>query len=151
MHCPFCSDTDTRVIDSRLVAEGEQVRRRRECNACGERFTTFETAELWLPRLVKRDGSRVPFDEEKLRNGMLRALEKRPVSVEEIEASVSHIKHKLRAKGERELKALVVGEMVMDELQKLDDVAYIRFASVYRHFEDLNQFREEIERLTKES
>jgi len=151
MHCPFCSDADTRVIDSRLVAEGEQVRRRRECNACGERFTTFETAELWLPRLVKRDGSRVPFDEEKLRNGMLRALEKRPVSVEEIEASVSHIKHKLRAKGERELKALVVGEMVMDELKKLDEVAYIRFASVYRHFEDLNQFREEIERLTKES
>lgn len=151
MHCPFCSDADTRVIDSRLVAEGDQVRRRRECNDCGERFTTFETAELWLPRLVKRDGSRVPFDEEKLRNGMLRALEKRPVSVEEIEASVSHIKHKLRAKGERELKALVVGEMVMEELKKLDDVAYIRFASVYRHFEDLNQFREEIERLTKES
>jgi|TARA_B110000495_G_scaffold118505_1_gene102846 transcriptional repressor NrdR len=151
MHCPFCSDADTRVIDSRLVAEGEQVRRRRECSACGERFTSFETAELWLPRLVKRDGSRVPFDEEKLRNGMLRALEKRPVSVEEIEASVSHIKHKLRAKGERELKALVVGEMVMDELKKLDDVAYIRFASVYRHFEDLNQFREEIERLTKEN
>ena len=151
MHCPFCSDADTRVIDSRLVAEGEQVRRRRECNACGERFTTFETAELWLPRLVKRDGSRVPFDEAKLRNGMLRALEKRPVSVEEIEASVSHIKHKLRAKGERELEALVVGEMVMEELKKLDDVAYIRFASVYRHFEDLNEFREEIERLTKES
>lgn len=151
MHCPFCSDTDTRVIDSRLVAEGEQVRRRRECNSCGERFTTFETAELWLPRLVKRDGSRVPFDEEKLRNGMLRALEKRPVSVEQIEASVSQIKHKLRAMGERELKALVVGEMVMEELKKLDDVAYIRFASVYRHFEDLNQFREEIERLSKES
>lgn len=151
MHCPFCSDADTRVIDSRLVAEGEQVRRRRECNACGERFTTFETAELWLPRLVKRDGSRVPFDEEKLRNGMLRALEKRPVSVEQIEASVSQIKHKLRAKGEREIKALVVGEMVMEELKKLDDVAYIRFASVYRHFEDLNEFREEIERLTKES
>jgi len=151
MHCPFCSDADTRVIDSRLVAEGEQVRRRRECNACGERFTTFETAELWLPRLVKRDGSRVPFDEVKLRNGMLRALEKRPVSVEQIEASVSQIKHKLRAKGERELKALVVGEMVMDELKKLDEVAYIRFASVYRHFEDLNEFREEIERLSKES
>lgn len=151
MHCPFCSDVDTRVIDSRLVAEGEQVRRRRECSTCGERFTTFETAELWLPRLVKRDGSRVPFDEEKLRNGMLRALEKRPVSVEQIEASVSQIKHKLRAKGERELKALIVGEMVMDELKKLDDVAYIRFASVYRHFEDLNQFREEIERLSKEN
>lgn len=150
MHCPFCSDADTRVVDSRLVAGGGQVRRRRECNACSERFTTFETAELWLPRLVKRDGSRVPFDEVKLRNGMLRALEKRPVGVEEIEASVSHIKHKLRAKGERELKVVVVGEMVMDELKKLDDVAYIRFASVYLHFEDLNQFREEIERLTKE-
>ena len=148
MHCPFCRTDDTKVIDSRLVAEGEQVRRRRECLACGERYTTFETAELWLPRLVKRDGSRAPFDEAKLRNGMLRALEKRPVSIEQIETSVSHIKHKLRAMGEREIKSLIVGEMVMEALKELDEVAYIRFASVYRHFQDLDQFREEIDRLS---
>ena len=137
------------MIDSRLVAEGEQVRRRRECTQCGERFTTFETAELWMPRLVKRDGSRVPFDEEKLRNGMQRALEKRPVSVEQIETAISQMKHKLRALGEREVESLMVGEMVMEQLKELDEVAYIRFASVYRHFQDLDQFREEIERLAK--
>lgn len=149
MHCPFCRADDTKVIDSRLVAEGEQVRRRRECVQCGERFTTFETAELWMPRLVKKDGSRVPFDEEKLRNGMLRALEKRPVSVEQIETAISQMKHKLRALGEREVESLMVGEMVMEQLKELDEVAYIRFASVYRHFQDLDQFREEIERLAK--
>eukprot|EP01030_Chromulinospumella_sphaerica_P013624 gene13624-13407_t len=150
MHCPFCGANDTKVIDSRLVAEGEQVRRRRECLACGERFTTFETAELVLPRLIKTDGSRQPFDEEKLRAGMQRALEKRPVSVERLESSLVHIKHKLRATGEREVKSLVVGELVMAELQKLDEVAYIRFASVYRRFQDLNEFREEIDRLARE-
>ena len=149
MHCPFCRADDTKVIDSRLVAEGEQVRRRRECTQCGERFTTFETAELWMPRLVKRDGSRVPFDEEKLRNGMQRALEKRPVSVEQIETAISQMKHKLRALGEREVESLMVGEMVMEQLKELAEVAYIRFASVYRHFQDLDQFREEIERLAK--
>ena len=150
MHCPFCQANDTKVIDSRLVTEGEQVRRRRECTECGERYTTYETAELWMPRLVKRDGSRVPFDETKLRNGMLRALEKRPVSVEQVEAAVNHIKHNLRAQGEREIKAFVIGEMVMEELKALDEVAYIRFASVYRQFQDVEQFREEIERLTKQ-
>ncbi len=149
MHCPFCKADDTKVIDSRLVAEGGQVRRRRECVQCGERFTTFETAELWMPSLVKRDGSRVPFDEEKLRNGMLRALEKRPVSVERIEMAISQIKHKLQSLGEREIESLQVGEMVMEQLKELDEVAYIRFASVYRHFQDLQQFREEIERLSK--
>ena len=150
MHCPFCSAHDTKVIDSRLVAEGDQVRRRRECLACGDRFTTFETAELVLPRLIKQDGSRQPFDEEKLRAGMQRALEKRPVSVERLEASIAHIKHQLSATGEREVKSLVVGERVMDELRKLDEIAYIRFASVYRRFQDLNEFREEIERLSRE-
>lgn len=149
MHCPFCRADDTKVIDSRLVAEGEQVRRRRECTKCGERYTTYETAELWMPRLVKRDGSRMPFDEEKLRNGMQRALEKRPVSVEQIETAISQIKHKLRALGEREIESLQIGEMVMEQLRDLDEVAYIRFASVYRHFQDLDQFREEIERLAK--
>ncbi|RRJ83596.1 transcriptional regulator NrdR [Aestuariirhabdus litorea] len=150
MHCPFCNAHDTKVIDSRLVAEGVQVRRRRECLSCSERFTTYEGAELLLPRLIKRDGSRVPFDEEKLRAGMLRALEKRPVSVEQIEESISRIKHRLQATGEREVKSFDVGEMVMRELQRLDEVAYIRFASVYRRFQDLNEFREEIERLEKE-
>ena len=148
MHCPFCSANDTKVIDSRLVAEGDQVRRRRECLACQERFTTFETAEL-VPRLIKQDGRRQPFDEDKLRAGLLRALEKRPVSVEQIEAALGRIKHQLRATGEREIKAMVVGEMVMAELKQLDEVAYIRFASVYRRFQDLNQFREEIDRLSR--
>ena len=149
MHCPFCGAHDTKVIDSRLVAEGEQVRRRRECLACEERFTTFETAELVMPRLIKSDGSRQPFDEEKLRAGMQRALEKRPVSVERLEEAID-IKHKLRATGEREVKSRVLGELVMTELSKLDEVAYIRFASVYRRFQDLNEFREEIERLSRE-
>jgi transcriptional repressor NrdR len=150
MHCPFCSAHDTKVIDSRLVAEGEQVRRRRECQACGERFTTFETAELVLPRLIKQDGSRQPFDEGKLRAGMQRALEKRPVSVERLEEAIAHIKHCLRATGEREIKSRVLGELVMAELQKLDEVAYIRFASVYRRFQDLSEFREEIDRLSRD-
>lgn len=149
MHCPFCSANDTKVIDSRLVAEGDQVRRRRECLACEERFTTFETAELVMPRLIKQDGSRQPFDEEKLRAGMLRALEKRPVSVERLEEAIARIKQKLRATGEREVKSLVLGELVMGELHRLDEVAYIRFASVYKRFQDLNEFREEIERLSR--
>lgn len=147
MHCPFCSAQDTKVIDSRLVADGNQIRRRRECLTCSERFTTYETAELLIPRLVKRDGSREPFNEEKLRAGMARALEKRPVSVEQLEEAISRIKHRLRATGEREVKSLVLGEEVMHELQQLDEIAYIRFASVYRHFKDLNEFREEIEKL----
>ena len=150
MHCPFCDANDTKVIDSRLVAEGDQVRRRRECVACGERFTTFETAELVMPRLIKQDGSRQPFDEEKLRAGMQRALEKRPVSVERLAEAIARIKQQLRATGEREVKSLVLGELVMSELSKLDEVAYIRFASVYRRFQDLNEFREEIERLARE-
>ncbi len=149
MYCPFCSAHDTKVIDSRLVAEGDQVRRRRECLACGERFTTFETAELVLPRLIKQDGSRQPFDEEKLRAGMLRALEKRPVSIERLESAIVRIKQRLRATGEREVRSRVVGELVMAELQQLDEVAYIRFASVYRRFQDLNEFREEIDRLSR--
>lgn len=150
MHCPFCSAHDTKVTDSRLVAAGEQVRRRRECLACQERFTTFETAELVLPRLIKQDGTRQPFDEDKLRAGMQRALEKRPVSVERLEEAIALIKHRLRATGEREIRSRVVGELVMDELRKLDQVAYIRFASVYRQFQDLAEFRDEIERLAQD-
>ncbi len=147
MHCPFCAADDTKVIDSRLVAEGDQVRRRRECVSCHERFTTYEVAELVMPRLVKQNGSREPFNEEKLRAGFMRALEKRPVSVEDIEAVINQIKHALRATGEREVKSLVVGELVMEHLRELDQVAYVRFASVYRSFQDLSQFRDEIERL----
>lgn len=150
MYCPFCGAVDTKVVDSRLVANGDQVRRRRECLSCEERFTTFETADLIMPRLIKQDGSRQPFDEDKLRAGMLRALEKRPVSLERLEEAVARIKRKLRAKGEREIKSLLIGELVMNELRKLDEVAYIRFASVYRRFQDLNEFREEIERMAKE-
>ncbi len=150
MYCPFCGAQDTKVVDSRLIADGSQVRRRRECTRCNERFTTFETAELVMPRLIKRDGTRESFDEEKLRAGMLRALEKRPVSQELIEEAIHRIKLRLRASGERELEALEVGQAVMDELQRLDEIAYIRFASVYRRFRDLNEFREEIERLAKD-
>jgi len=123
------------------------VRRRRECQECGERFTTFESAELVLPRVIKSNGVRQPFDEEKLRNGVLRAFEKRPVSLENIESLLNRIIHKLRATGEREVKTLVVGEIVMDEIRKMDDVAYVRFASVYRSFQDVDEFREEIDRL----
>jgi len=149
VYCPFCTDSETKVIDSRLVGEGNQVRRRRECQQCGERFTTFETAELVLPRVIKNNGSRQPFDEDKLRSGLLRALEKRPVDLEQIEATIDRIKHRLRATGEREVPTRTVGEMVMDELRQLDDVAYVRFASVYRSFQDVNEFRKEIEAMDK--
>jgi len=151
MHCPFCSAEDTKVIDSRLVAEGDQVRRRRECLSCSERFTTYEVAELMMPKLIKHNGNREPFDEAKLRAGILRALEKRPVGVEDIEAAITQIKHALQATGERELKSLVVGEMVMDALRDLDDVAYVRFASVYRSFQDLSEFQAEIQRMQEQA
>jgi transcriptional repressor NrdR len=147
MHCPFCGHEETKVIDSRLAGEGQQIRRRRECLACGERFTTFETAELVMPRIVKSDATREPFDEDKLRHGMLKALEKRPVASEAIDAAVVHICHRLRTLGEREVPARLVGELVMEELRHLDEVAYVRFASVYRSFQDVDAFREEIERL----
>jgi len=150
MRCPFCGAEDTKVIDSRLANEGDSVRRRRQCLTCSERFTTFETAELALPRVVKQDGSRVPFDEEKLRRGMLRALEKRPVDTEEVEAAISRVKHQLRATGDREVPSRRLGEWVMGALAELDEVAYIRFASVYRSFEDVSAFREVIERLENE-
>ena len=150
MYCPFCSAEDTKVIDSRLVTEGDQVRRRRECLSCHDRFTTYETAELMMPRLIKQNGNREPFDEDKLRSGIMRALEKRPVSLEQSESVVSQIKHALQATGEREIKSLVIGELVMEQLKKLDHVAYVRFAYVYRSFEDLNEFREEIDRLSAE-
>ena len=147
MHCPFCAADDTRVIDSRLVAEGDQVRRRRECVSCAERFTTYEVAELVMPRVIKRDKTREPFDEAKLRAGLDRALQKRAVPTEAIEAAINNIKHGMRALGEREVASRVLGELVMGQLQELDQVAYVRFASVYRSFQDIAEFRDEIERL----
>ena len=150
MRCPFCGAEDTKVIDSRLVAEGDQIRRRRECQTCTERFSTYETAELMLPKIIKQNEVRQPFDEDKLRSGILRALEKRPVSVEQIETTVGHIKHSLISTGEREVSSIRVGEAVMEHLRQLDHVAYVRFASVYRSFEDLNEFRQEIDKLSAE-
>jgi len=150
MQCPFCAEKDTRVVDSRLVSEGDQVRRRRECSVCRERFTTYEKAELSLPRVIKRDGSRVPFAEERLRAGMLRALEKRPVESDLVEQAVGRIKRALMARGEREVASGLIGEQVMAALSELDQVAYVRFAPVYRSFEDVAAFREEVERLEKE-
>ncbi|MFC0120389.1 transcriptional regulator NrdR [Pseudoalteromonas xiamenensis] len=147
MHCPFCTAKETKVIDSRLVGEGYQVRRRRECIECHERFTTFEGAELVMPRVIKQDGSREPFNEDKLLNGLHRALEKRPVSTEQIEEVIHKIKSELRATGEREVSSHFIGELIMEALKRLDKVAYVRFASVYRSFEDIKEFGEEIAKL----
>jgi len=147
MHCPFCTAVDTKVIDSRLVGDGSQVRRRRQCLECHERFTTFEVAELVMPRVVKSDDVRESFDEHKLRRGMQKALEKRPVSSDDVETAINNIKSQLRETGEREIPAKMIGKIVMDELKKLDKVAYIRFASVYRSFEDIREFGEEIAKL----
>ncbi len=150
MHCPFCSDEDTKVIDSRLVADGNQVRRRRECLGCHERYTTYEIAELLMPRVIKQDGSREPFDESKLRAGLTRALEKRPVSTEAVELAIDQIKHFLQSTGEREILARVIGEKVMLQLQELDEVAFVRFASVYRRLTDISEFKDEIDRLQQQ-
>lgn len=147
MHCPFCGTQDTKVIDSRLVDDGAQVRRRRECLSCQERITTFETAELSLPRVVKRDGERCVFDVEKLRAGMLRSLEKRPVKTAEVDAAMNRILKQVRGSGEREISSQILGEWVMQELRGMDQVAYVRFASVYRSFQDIQAFHEEIQKL----
>jgi transcriptional repressor NrdR len=141
---------DTKVIDSRLAGEGTQVRRRRECLDCGDRFTTYETAELVMPRIVKSDGTREPFNQDKLLTGILRALEKRPVDTDSVEAAISRIQHRLQSCGEREIPSRLLGEWVMQELRNLDQVAYVRFASVYRSFQDVSEFRDEIERLEKQ-
>lgn len=147
MRCPFCGADDTRVVDSRLANEGDQVRRRRRCVACDERFTTYEVAELTLPRVIKSNAAREPFNDDKLRGGMMRALEKRPVSIESIEAALGHIHKKILLSGEREVPSSMIGELVMGELRLLDEVAYIRFASVYRRFDDIEEFRSMIEHL----
>ena len=150
MHCPFCSAIDTKVIDSRLVAEGNNVRRRRECITCAERFTTYEAAELVMPRVIKAGGIREPFNEDKMTAGLMKALVKRPVSIERVEEAVTKIKASLRATGEREIDSRAVGELVMSQLRDLDEVAFVRFASVYRSFKDLDEFRQEIDRLSNE-
>lgn len=147
MHCPFCGADDTKVIDSRLASEGAAVRRRRECQSCNERFTTFEMAELVMPRIIKSDDRREPFDEDKLRSGIWRALEKRPVLTEDVEAAMNRILKHIRAMGEREIPAKQVGSWVMEELRDLDQVAYVRFASVYRSFQDVSAFQDEIDKL----
>ena len=151
MHCPFCGAVDTKVIDSRLASEGNLVRRRRECITCEERFTTYESAELVMPRIIKQDGIREPFNEDKLLAGFTKALEKRPVSIENVEEAINRIKATLRSTGEREIQSRDVGEQVMKELRDLDEVAFVRFASVYRSFKDLNEFREEIDRLSRDN
>lgn len=148
MRCPFCGADESKVIDSRLSADGDAIRRRRMCVECNERFTTYETTELSLPRLVKRDQSRELFDENKLRAGIMRALEKRPVSIDAVDSAVKSIMKRLWATGDREVDSRLVGDWVMDALRELDEVAYVRFASVYRSFQDVNAFREEIERMS---
>lgn len=147
MNCPFCGTEDTKVVDSRVANDGTQVRRRRECPSCAERFTTYEVVEMTMPRIIKRDGNRERFDEVKIRAGMMRALEKRPVSSDLVEDSLLRIKHKVIAEGLREVPASQVGEWVMQELKSLDQVAYVRYASVYRSFQDVQAFQREILRL----
>lgn len=150
MYCPFCHAEETKVVDSRLVADGAQVRRRRECLDCHERFTTFETAELIMPLIIKRDGRREPFNIDNLRSGMLRALEKRPVSVDALEEALITITQELRRRGEREIDSQLIGELVMQALYSLDHVAYVRFASVYKRFKDVSDFRQTIDQMKKE-
>ncbi len=150
MYCPFCHAEETKVIDSRLVADGAQVRRRRQCLFCHERFTTFETAELIMPLIIKRDGRRELFSVDNLRAGMLRALEKRPVAMDAVEDAIVIIAQKIRRSGEREVDSRQVGEWVMEQLYRLDHVAYVRFASVYKRFKDVSEFRQTIDQMNDE-
>jgi transcriptional repressor NrdR len=142
MKCPFCGAPDTQVVDSRISDEGDSIRRRRRCTACSKRFTTYETAELRMPQVVKQNGKREEFSREKLRTGFIRALHKRPVSTELVDAAIERIWQKMLSLGEREVESRRLGELVMEELRKLDKVAYIRFASVYRSFQDVDDFRD---------
>lgn len=150
MYCPFCHAEETKVVDSRLVADGAQVRRRRQCLECHERFTSFETAELIMPLIIKRDGRRESFNIDNLRSGMLRALEKRPVSADDLEAAIIAITQDIRRKGEREIDSQLIGELVMKELFRLDHVAYVRFASVYKRFKDVSEFRQTIDEMKED-
>ena len=150
MFCPYCQAEDTKVIDSRLIADGSQIRRRRSCEVCHARFTTYETADLAMPKVVKSDGERQVFDGSKLKKGMLRALEKRPLSTEQIDAVFGKILSSIRVHGEKEIQSLKVGEIMMDALKEIDKVAYVRFASVYRDFQDIEDFSAEVHSLNKE-
>lgn len=147
MDCPFCQSQDTKVTDSRLVAETNQIRRRRECNVCQERFTTYEIVELDMPWVIKRDGARANFDQQKLKAGILRSVQKRPVSMEQVDVAISHILRQIRNLGEKEIESRKIGEFVMQELRDIDDVAYVRFASVYHRFQDLDAFVNEVQGL----
>lgn len=148
MKCPFCGHDETAVVDTRLSDEGDIVRRRRKCNVCDKRFTTYERAEIRLPQVVKKNGSRTEFSREKLRASLELALRKRPVSADLVEAAIGEIEEKLLSSGEREVPSQQVGELVMRELKKLDKVAYIRFASVYRNFEDIDAFSKAIKEVS---
>jgi transcriptional repressor NrdR len=150
LKCPFCRDLENKVIDSRLSKEGDVIRRRRECLQCARRFTTYERAEEALPMVVKKDGRRETFDRMKIVAGLKRACEKRPVSIEAIEAVVDRIERGLQERGEKEIPSSAIGEALMRELHGLDKVAYVRFASVYRSFEDIGEFMEELQALLKE-
>ena len=147
MYCPFCGDQETKVVDSRLAGDGYQIRRRRECTGCAERFTTFESAEFVLPKLVKTDESREPFDEAKLRSGILKATEKRPISSEVIEELISRVIRKVQNMGEREIQSRLLGEIVIEELREIDEIAFVRYASVYRRFQDVEEFEKQILKL----
>lgn len=149
MRCPFCRVDDTKVVDSRLVSEGTQVRRRRQCLICHERFSTFETAELLMPSVVKQDGRREPFNDNKLRAGLLKALEKRPVSVDTLEEAMARLLQRIRGKGEREIASAQIGELVMQILSTVDHIAYVRFASVYKRFQDVSDFRQTLDDLNR--
>lgn len=144
MYCPYCNEVDTKVIDSRIAAEGAQVRRRRQCTECGERFTTFEVVEVVMPRIIKTNGRIEPYDQSKLKRSISLPLQKRPITSDEIDATIGRIEHKLRNMGEREISSKILGEVVMSELKGLDDVAYVRFASIYRDFQDIAAFQAEL-------
>ncbi len=151
MRCPYCSYSESKVIDSRPAEEGTTIRRRRECLSCGKRFTTYEIMERLPLLVIKRDGSRQSFDRTKVINGMVKACEKRPVRVDEIEHIADEIEQELQSSLEREVSSVQIGEMIMDRLKDLDQVAYVRFASVYRQFKDINTFLEELNKLLKET
>jgi len=144
MKCPYCKADNTGVVDSRLSEDGDSVRRRRECQNCGKRFTTYERVELQMPMIVKQNGNRTAYDREKIRTGFMRALHKRPVPTEYVDGAINRIEQRILALGEREIPSRVIGEMVMRELKKMDDVAYIRFASVYEDFQRVDDFRDAI-------
>jgi len=151
MWCPFCNHKDTRVVDSRLTGDGMQIRRRRQCEDCGARFNTYETPELKAPRIIKSDGAREAFSEKKLRDGMLRALEKRPVETRDVERTIRSLLREICSVEDAEIPATLLGEWVMRELSKLDQVAYVRFASVYRRFDEVQEFLDVIERLEQDA